>query len=123
MIDPHSYKATEAVAKKAQKGFNGIQTHDLRNTTAMRSTKWAMKPHWKQDQSKFNLNLLYKESEMRCIWYKSYECTADKEFNIMQTIENRNKIKCQKPNKVQTALLSLQYCIVWYPEQLRLNLQ
>ena len=36
--DPQIYKATEAVAKKAQKkfwGFNRILTHDLHNTTAM----------------------------------------------------------------------------------------
>ena len=36
--DPHSYEATKAVAKKAQKkfwGFNGIRTHDLRDTGAM----------------------------------------------------------------------------------------
>ena len=33
--DPRSYKATKAVAKKAQKeflGFKGIRSHDLRST-------------------------------------------------------------------------------------------
>ena len=30
--DPHSYEATKAVAKKA---FNGIRTHDLRDTSVM----------------------------------------------------------------------------------------
>ena len=36
--DPHSYEATKAVGKKAQKkvwGFNGIRTHELRDTGAM----------------------------------------------------------------------------------------
>ena len=36
--DPRSYEATKAVAKKAQKkfwDFNGIRTHDLRDTCAM----------------------------------------------------------------------------------------
>ena len=36
-IDYHYYEATKAVAKKAQKknGFNGIQTHDPSDTSAM----------------------------------------------------------------------------------------
>ena len=34
--DPRSYEATKAVAKEAQKkllGFNGIRSHDLRDTS------------------------------------------------------------------------------------------
>ena len=41
------------------------------------STNWAMKPCWKQVKSEFNFPLLYEESEMMCIWYKSYIWTVD----------------------------------------------
>ena len=37
-MDPHSYEATKAVAKKAQKkfwGLNRIWAHDLHNTDAL----------------------------------------------------------------------------------------
>ena len=37
------------------------------------SANWSMKPCWKQVKSEFNLYPSYEESEMICIWYKSYK--------------------------------------------------
>ena len=65
--DPHSYEATKAVVKTSQKnlwGFNGIQTHNLHNTSEM----LYQLSSWKQVKSEFNLFPLYEENEMMCIW-------------------------------------------------------
>ena len=86
-----SYKATYAVAKRAQKkGFNGTQTHDLLDTGAMLyQLSYEALYNWKQVKSKFNLYLFYEESEMMCIYDITHTCTAYMyELQIKNTSES-----------------------------------
>ena len=54
-----------------------IWTYDLRDTGAMLYQLSYEQPCRKQVKSKFNLYLLYEETEKMCIWCKSYIWTVD----------------------------------------------
>ena len=68
--DLHSCEVTYAVTNKAQKKFwgsNGIQTHDLRDTSAMfYRLRYEASPEAGQMQVQFIQ--LYEENDMMCIW-------------------------------------------------------
>ena len=70
--NPHSYEATKAAAKKAQKkGSKGIRTHDLcDNSVMLYQLSYEASLEAGQERVQFIPNLLYEESEM-CIWYRS----------------------------------------------------
>ena len=66
--NPHSYEATKAAAKKAQKkGSKGIRTHDLcDNSVMLYQLSYEASLEAGQERVQFIPNLLYEESEM-CI--------------------------------------------------------